>query len=282
MTPQLDKRYRFSAANILGVGIDAVDMSMTVEVIESAVMDGRKGYVCVAGVHGVMEAFRDRNIALVFANAFLVVPDGMPTVWIGHLQGLEQMDRVFGPDLMRLLIARSETTGFSHFLCGGDYGVAEELRDTLQQEFPLARIVGTYTPPFRNMTTAEEHWLVEILNDLNPDIVWVGLSTPKQEKFMARLMPRLAPTVMIGVGAAFDFHTGRIKDSPAWVKQSGLQWCHRLMQEPSRLWKRYLVNNSQFLYEIGMQLTGMKHFDPPSRSGDVHISREAATTRDPR
>jgi len=282
MTPQLDKRYRFSAANILGVGIDAVDMSMTVDVIESAVMDGRKGYVCVAGVHGVMEAFRDRNIALVFANAFLVVPDGMPTVWIGHLQGLEQMDRVFGPDLMRLLIARSETTGFSHFLCGGDYGVAEELRDTLQQEFPLARIVGTYTPPFRNMTTAEEHWLVEILNDLNPDIVWVGLSTPKQEKFMARLMPRLAPTVMIGVGAAFDFHTGRIKDSPAWVKQSGLQWCHRLMQEPSRLWKRYLVNNSQFLYEIGMQLTGMKHFDPPSRSGDVHISREAATTRDPR
>jgi len=281
MTPQLDKRYRFSAANILGVGIDAVDMAMTVEVIESAVMDGRKGYVCVAGVHGVMEAFRDRNIALVFANAFLVVPDGMPTVWIGHLQGLEQMDRVFGPDLMLQLIARSETTGFSHFLCGGDYGVAEELRHTLQQEFPLARIVGTYTPPFRNMTTAEEHWLVEMLNDLNPDIVWVGLSTPKQEKFMARLMPRLSPTVMIGVGAAFDFHTGRIKDSPAWVKQSGLQWCHRLMQEPSRLWKRYLVNNSQFLYEIGMQFTGMKHFDPPRRSGDVHIPQEAAT-RDPR
>ncbi len=280
MTPQLDEKYGFSAANILGVGIDAVDMAMTVEVIESAVMDGRKGYVCVAGVHGVMEAFRDRNIALVFANAFLVVPDGMPTVWIGHLQGLEQMDRVFGPDLMLQLIARSETTGFSHFLCGGDYGVAEELRHSLQQKFPLARIVGTYTPPFRNMTTAEEHWLVEMLNDLNPDIVWVGLSTPKQEKCMARLMPRLSPTVMIGVGAAFDFHTGRIKDSPAWVKQSGLQWCHRLMQEPSRLWKRYLVNNSQFLYEICMQLTGMKHFDPPSRSG-VHISQEAAT-RDPR
>jgi len=279
--PQLSEGFRFPGANILGLRIDAVNMSMAVETVESAVKNKRNGYVCVAGVHGVMEAFRDRDLASMFANAFLVVPDGMPTIWVGHLQGLRQMERVFGPDLMLELIARSQTTGFSHFLCGGDYGVAEELRHTLQQEFPLARIVGTYTPPFHSMTSEEEDQLVEKLNHLTPDIVWVGLSTPKQEKFMARLQSRVPPTVMIGVGAAFDFHTGRIKDSPAWVKRSGLQWCHRLMQEPSRLWKRYLVNNSQFLYEIGMQFTGMKHFDPPRRSGDVHIPQEAAT-RDPR
>jgi N-acetylglucosaminyldiphosphoundecaprenol N-acetyl-beta-D-mannosaminyltransferase len=280
MTPRSTDRYRFPSANILGVGIDAVNMSMAVEAVESAVTAKRKGYVCVTGVHGVMEAFRDRELALVFEHALLVVPDGMPTVWIGRLQGLDSMDRVFGPDLMLELIDRSQMTGFSHFLCGGNSGVAEGLRRTLQQHFPLATIVGTYTPPFREMTTEEEHQLVEKLTDLSPDIIWIGLSTPKQEHFMARFQSLLSPIVMIGVGAAFDFHTGRIKDSPTWVKRSGLQWCHRLMQEPSRLWKRYLVNNSQFLYEIGMQLTGLKHFDPPRRSG-AYKSQQAAT-RDPR
>jgi|SRR5450755_538333 N-acetylglucosaminyldiphosphoundecaprenol N-acetyl-beta-D-mannosaminyltransferase len=281
MTPQFNNRSRFPSANILGVGIDAVNMSMAVEAVESAIADKRKGYVCVTGVHGVMEAFRDRDLAVVFDQAFLVVPDGMPTVWIGRLQGFNAMDRVFGPDLMLELIDRSQTTGFSHFLCGGGYGVAEDLRRTLQQNFPLARIVGTFTPPFRDMTTEEEHQLIEKLTDLSPDIMWIGLSTPKQEHFMARFQSQLSPMIMIGVGAAFDFHTGRIKDSPAWVKRSGLQWCHRLMQEPSRLWRRYLVNNSQFVCHIGMQLTGLKHFASPKRSGDAYTSQEAAT-RDPR
>lgn len=277
MTPQFSDRHRFPSANILGIRIDAVNMPMAVEAVESAVANRRKGYVCVAGVHGVMEAFREPDLALVFANAFLVVPDGMPTVWIGHLQGLNKMERVFGPDLMLQLISRSQNTGFSHFLCGGDYGVVEELQLTLQQQFPFARFVGTYTPPFRNMTSEEEHQLVEKLNNLNPDIVWVGLSTPKQEKFMARFWPFLKPMVLIGVGAAFDFHTGHIKDSPTWVKRSGLQWCHRLIQEPSRLWKRYLVNNSQFLCYIGIQLMGLRRFDPPTVSDDSYTPPEAAT-----
>jgi N-acetylglucosaminyldiphosphoundecaprenol N-acetyl-beta-D-mannosaminyltransferase len=277
MTLQVNEDFQLPIANILGLRVDAVNMTMAVESIESTVANGQKGYVCVAGVHGVMEAFRNHELALVFANAFLVVPDGMPTVWIGHLQGLKHMERVFGPDLMLKLIARSQATGFSHFLCGGDYGVAEELRHSLQKRFPRARIVGTYTPPFHNLTAEEEHQFVERLKDLSPDIIWIGLSTPKQEKFMARLQSRLPPVVMIGVGAAFDFHTGRIKDSPAWVKRSGLQWCHRLMQEPSRLWKRYLVNNSQFLYYICLQLSGLRRFEPPSFSRDLSGSAEAAT-----
>ncbi len=277
MTPQFCDDFGLLSANVLGLRVDAVNMTMATEAIESAVANKQKEYVCVAGVHGVMEAFRDHDLAVVFANAFLVVPDGMPTVWIGHLQGHRHMQRVFGPDLMLELIARSQATGFSHFLCGGNYGVAEELRLSLQKRFPRARIAGTYTPPFHNLTRAEENQLVERLKDLRPDIIWIGLSTPKQEKFMARLHSRLPPVVMIGVGAAFDFHTGRIKDSPAWVKRSGLQWCHRLMQEPSRLWKRYLVNNSQFLFYIGMQLSGFRHFDPPMRSSDVCASLETST-----
>lgn len=266
MTPQLNEGSPSPRANVLGLRIDAVNMTTAVEAIEHAAASGYKGYVCVAGVHGVMEAFRDRDLARVFADAFLVVPDGMPTVWIGHLQGFTQMDRVFGPDLMLELVGRSQTNGLSHFLCGGVDGVAENLGRTLQRAFPLARIVGTYTPPFRSMTTAEEDQLVEMLNSLSPDIVWVGLSTPKQESLMARLQSRLSPMVMIGVGAAFDFHTGRIKDSPGWVKRSGMQWCHRLIQEPSRLWKRYLVNNSQFLVYMAMQFSGLRRFDPPRLS----------------
>lgn len=281
MTPQFNEDLGLLRANILGLRVDAVNMTMAVEAIESAIANKQTGYVCVAGVHGVMEAFRNHDLALVFANAFLVVPDGMPTVWIGHLQGLKHMQRVFGPDLMLELISRSQATGFSHFLCGGNDGVAEELRLSLQKRFPRARIVGTYTPPFRNLTPDEEHQFVERLKDLRPDIIWIGLSTPKQEKIMAHLQSRLPPVVMIGVGAAFDFHTGYIKDSPAWVKRSGLQWCHRLMQEPSRLWKRYLVNNSQFLYYTSMQLSGFRHFDPPTRFSDVYASLET-TTRDSR
>jgi N-acetylglucosaminyldiphosphoundecaprenol N-acetyl-beta-D-mannosaminyltransferase len=281
MTQQPSEDYRFPGANILGLRIDAINMSMAVAAVESAVTNRRGGYVCVTGVHGIMEAFRHPDLASVFANAFLVVPDGMPTVWIGHRQGLNDMKRVFGPDLMLELIDRSQVTDFSHFLCGGDYGVAEELQHTLQQRFPFAAIVGTYTPPFRSMTPEEEHQLIEKLTDLSPDIVWVGLSTPKQERFMARLKSLLPPMVLIGVGAAFDFHTGRIKDSPAWVKRSGLQWFHRLMQEPSRLWKRYLVNNSQFLFYLAMQLSDSRRFDPPSFSSDISRSREAPT-REPR
>ena len=279
MTPQFYEGFDLLSANILGLRVDAVNMAMAVKAIESAVENKQKAYVCVTGVHGVMEALRNHDLALVFANAFLVVPDGMPTVWIGHLQGLKHMQRVFGPDLMFELFARSQATGFSHFLCGGNYGVADELRHSLQRRFPRARIVGTYTPPFHSLTPEEEHEFVEKLKHLRPHIIWIGLSTPKQEKFMARLQSRLPPVVMIGVGAAFDFHTERIKDSPAWVKRSGLQWCHRLMQEPSRLWKRYLVNNSQFLYYMAMQLSGFRHFDPPMRSSDVHTSLKA-TTRD--
>ncbi len=248
-------------ANILGVGVHATDVDSAVALIEAAVARKRRGYVCAAGVHGVMEAQRDRSLLPVFANALLVVPDGMPTVWMGRWQGLRTMQRVFGPDLMLAVMRRSEATGISHFLYGGDHGVAQQLRDVLLRRFPAAKILGTYTPPFRPLTSGEESDLVATIARLHPDIVWVGLSTPKQERFMAEYASRLNTTLMIGVGAAFDFHTGRIHDSPRWVKLSGLQWLHRLLQEPSRLWKRYLLNNPKFMFQAALQLTGLKRYD---------------------
>jgi len=250
---------RSQRANVLGVGVDAVDMQSVVDIIAGAVASGTKGYVCATGVHGVMEARRDGLMRQVLADALLVVPDGMPTVWMGRLQGFRWMQRVFGPDLM--LAAIGAMQGCSHFLYGGAEGVAEELEASLRGRFPGVNIVGTYTPPFRPLNADEREQLRALLQPLRPDITWVGLSTPKQELFMAEYLPRLDTTVMIGVGAAFDYHTGRLKDSPAWVKQLGWQWLHRLAQEPRRLWKRYLLNNPAFVSQAVLQLTGLRRFD---------------------
>jgi N-acetylglucosaminyldiphosphoundecaprenol N-acetyl-beta-D-mannosaminyltransferase len=253
-----------SRANVLGVGVDAVDMAAAVEAIARAVANRRKGYICATGVHGVMEAQRDPALRNIFAKALLVVPDGMPTVWMGHLQGFQQMRRVFGPDLMLAVFGDASLRQCSHFLLGGDSGVAEQLKIALCRRFPDSNVVGTYTPPFRQLSDPEQRELRAAIDRLRPDIVWVGLSTPKQERFMAEYLPQLNTTLMIGVGAAFDFHTGRLKDSPAWVKQLGMQWAHRLVQEPSRLWKRYLVNNPAFLAKAALQISGVRRFEPLS------------------
>jgi N-acetylglucosaminyldiphosphoundecaprenol N-acetyl-beta-D-mannosaminyltransferase len=238
-------------------------------------LEGRRnGYVCLIGVHGIMEAQRDPNLAQVYARATLMVPDGTPTVWVGRWQGFRKMQRVAGPDLMLEIFRRKEFAGRAHFLYGGKAGVAEELRERLTQRFPWARIVGAYTPPFRDLTLEEEESLTARIREAKPDIIWVGISTPKQERFMMRLLPSLDSTLMFGVGAAFDFHTGRIKDSPQWVKQAGLQWLHRLIQEPRRLFWRYLRNNSTFLWHITLQLTGLRTYPQtkvdPAFSGRPH------------
>ena len=228
--------------------------------VRLALGSGRKGYICLAGVHGIMEARRDEELRSIFANAYLAAPDGMPTVWIGHLQGLSHMRRVFGPDLMLEVLSRREFSDYTHFFCGGAPGIAEHLRAAMLHRFPWVSIVGTYTPPFRAMTTVEENELVEQIRRLKPDMIWVGLSTPKQERFMARYLPMLETNLMVGVGAAFLYHTGAIKDSPVWVKRAGLQWLHRLLQEPSRLWRRYLVNVPLFLFHAGMQVIGLRRY----------------------
>jgi len=182
----------------------------------------------------------------------------MPMTWVGRLQGFEQMDRVFGPDFMMEMCRRSAARGYRHFLYGGRRGVAEALGEILESRFPGLRVVGTYTPPFRRLNAEEESALADQVLRLRPHIVWVGLSTPKQERFMAEFVDRLQVPMLVGVGAAFDIHAGRIGDCSPWIKRAGLQWFHRLMQEPRRLWKRYLVNNPAFLWEIAMQFAGLR------------------------
>jgi N-acetylglucosaminyldiphosphoundecaprenol N-acetyl-beta-D-mannosaminyltransferase len=243
--------------NVLGVGVSATNMAHLLRDVESALSNGQKGYVCVTGVHGVMEAQRDKAFRAILNNSFANTPDGMPTVWVGRLTGHSAMRRVFGPELMLEVCAKSVEKGWTHFLYGGGPGVVESLKGTLERRFPGIRIVGTYTPPFRPLSEAEDRELVRTFAAVKPDLCWVGLSTPKQERFMAEYSDKLETKLMFGVGAAFDYHTGRIEDAPVWMKEAGLQWFHRLCQDPKRLWRRYLRNNPEFLVRITAQMLGL-------------------------
>jgi len=259
----------FPRVNVLGVGVHAINMQQSVSYLIEAALRRQKGYVCVTGVHGVMEAQNDARFRDILNRSLLTTPDGMPTVWVGKTAGHAAMGRVFGPDLMLNLCDASITRGLKHFLFGGAPSVAEELKRNLQHRFRGLQIVGTYTPPFRALNTDEQSQLAEQVKTAQPDFFWVGLSTPKQERFMAEYLPKLDTTVMLGVGAAFDLHTGRMKDSPDWIKSAGLQWGHRLLQDPQRLWKRYLVNNPKFIAAITAQLLGIRRYSLPTHTEPI-------------
>ncbi|HEV2320206.1 MAG TPA: WecB/TagA/CpsF family glycosyltransferase, partial [Verrucomicrobiae bacterium] len=190
--------------NVLGVGVSVLNLPAAVDQIAEAIRNRRKGYICVTGVHGVMEAQSDAAFRAILNRAFLCTPDGMPMVWAGRMAGHSEMGRVYGPDLMLELCAWSREHPCRHFFFGGAAGVAEELAKRLMARFPGMQIAGTFTPPFRALTPSEQSELRQRVEAARPDIFWVGLSTPKQEKFMAEYLPVLDATLMIGVGAAFD------------------------------------------------------------------------------
>lgn len=246
---------RFSpCADVLGVRVSAIDLETGVRAAEQAIDAGHQGYICVTGVHGVMEAQSDPELLRVLNEAMINTPDGMPMSWVGWLQGFRRMDRVYGPDFMAAMCRLSIARGYRHFLYGGKPGVAQMLKQALESRFSGLQVTGTYTPPFRELTVQEEQELIAQVRASRAHIIWVGLSTPKQEKFMARYHTRLGVPLMVGVGAAFDIHTGRVQDAPLWMKRSGLQWLHRLAQEPRRLGPRYLSSNPRFIMKVSMQL----------------------------
>lgn len=247
--------------NILGVGISAINMDMALHTIEGWIARCEPHYVCVTGVHGVMESQRDATLRRIHNAAGLVTPDGMPLVWTSRALGLRHVQRVYGPDLMLAVCERSAMQGYRHFLYGGAPGVADKLASCLRCLFPGIAIAGTYCPPFRSLTPAEDLAVVEQLNTVQPDIVWVGLSTPKQERWMATHVQRLRAPVLIGVGAAFDFLAGVKRQAPRWMQHSGLEWLFRLMLEPRRLWRRYLINNPWFLWLLFLAALGQKRYE---------------------
>jgi|SRR6185437_16121453 len=246
-------------ANLLGVEIDALNMALALSLIAERLRNGPKGYVCAVSVHGVLEAMRNKAVADALAQAAIALPDGTPTVWVGRLQGCRVMDHVTGPAIMREIFRRAEFRSYSHFFYGGQPGVAEELAAGLLRQYPWVNVVGTYTPPFRDLTADEELQLISSINQLNPDIVWVGISTPRQDLFMRKILPHIHTRLMFGVGAAFDFLTGRIRNCPPWMKRAGLHWLHRLAQDPRRLWRRNL-GNMTFLWYVALQLSRLRAY----------------------
>ncbi|HMH14251.1 MAG TPA: WecB/TagA/CpsF family glycosyltransferase [Edaphobacter sp.] len=249
-----------SRVNILGVGVSAISLDEAVDRTEAFLGGDTQGYVCVTGVHGIMEAQPDSEFRRILNRSFLTTPDGMPTVWLGKVHGFKSMTRVYGPDYMVAVCGRSVDRGYRHFLYGGKPGVAEELRAELIRRFPGIQIAGTYTPPFRPLNQQEEDELKIQLADSRADILWCGLSTPKQERFMASYQGRLPVQLMVGVGAAFDLLSGNLSEAPDWMKNAGLQWFYRLIKEPRRLWRRYLGNNPRFAWLTFLQFSKIRTF----------------------
>lgn len=237
-------------ADVLGVGISAIDMDMAVSEILRWIRERERHYVCVTGVHGVMESLGDTALRDIHNASGLTTPDGMPMVWASHRAGFHHVRRVYGPDLMLALCSEAQERGIGCFFYGGGPGVAERLGSQLLTLFPRLRIVGTWTPPFRELTAHEDEEIVKNINASGADLVWVGLSTPKQERWMAQHVDRLRAPALLGVGAAFDIHAGTVPQAPLWMQQRGLEWAYRLSREPRRLWRRYLYNNPRFIAAI--------------------------------
>lgn len=246
--------------NVLGVGVNALNLDAAYKRVIDAAGQTTPGYVCFCDVNSVSCAQRDPKHLAALNHSFLTTPDGMPLVWLGKRAGHKTIGRVYGPDLMLEVCRATEGTELTHFFYGGSVGTAEALAISLQARFPKLKIIGTHCPPFRPLTPNEAAELEKQIHKIQPSFFWVGLSTPKQEAFMAEYSPRLSVPVMLGVGAAFDFLSGRIAQAPRWVQRSGFEWFWRLCAEPRRLAPRYFKNNPVFVLRVFAQLTDLKKY----------------------
>jgi N-acetylglucosaminyldiphosphoundecaprenol N-acetyl-beta-D-mannosaminyltransferase len=242
------------SAEILSVPLALTDYERTMDWIDAMVDARQPSYVTAAAVHLVMVAQEEPETRAAVLGATLAVPDGQPLVWALRALGHPHASRVYGPELMARYCARSVHTGRRLYLYGGRHqGALVQLALNLRRRFPGVKIVGGYSPPYRNLTPEEEIWVVNDINRAQPDVVWVGTGQPKQEKWMASMRDRLEAPVLIGVGAAFDFHAGLIPQAPQWMQDLGLEWTFRLAHEPRRLWRRYARYNPRFLAGFARQ-----------------------------
>jgi N-acetylglucosaminyldiphosphoundecaprenol N-acetyl-beta-D-mannosaminyltransferase len=237
-----------ASVEILGVPLALTDYERTIEWMDATIATGQRGYVCVAAVHTVMACQEDPELRAAVLGSDLTVPDGQPLVWAMNALGHDLSSRVYGPDLMARYCERAALTGARMFLYGGrNQGALVQLALNLRTRYPGLNIVGGYAPPFRALTGEEEDFVLDEINRSQADVVWIGIGVPKQEKWMAAMRDRLRAPVLVGVGAAFDFHAGLVSQAPGWMQSMGLEWAYRLLQEPGRLWRRYLRYNPRFV-----------------------------------
>lgn len=235
--------------SILGTNINVTDMEETLSYIGTRLEELRGAYICVSNVHTTVMAYEDEAYRLVQNSAAMALPDGKPLSLVSRRRGFPRAERVSGPDLMPKLLERSAAQGWSHYFYGGRPETLALLRKKLQERFPAVRIAGMEAPPFRPPTWEEDEQTVERIRAARPDFIWVGLGAPKQENWMYGHRGKL-PGLMIGVGAAFDFYAGTVKRAPQWMQSCSLEWLYRLLQDPKRLWKRYVVTNSKFVWYL--------------------------------
>ncbi len=242
-------------SDVIGAKIDVVYWGGAIATLLRWAAARESRYVCACNVHSVVTAQRDERLAASLRGADMVVPDGAPVAWLMRKTGVDAQQRVSGPDLMWRYFAAAATYGEAIFLLGGTEDTLERLQARIQATFPGLRVSGAYSPPFRALSAEEDAALVRMLNDSGATTVWVSLGCPKQETWMAEHRERVR-SVMIGVGAAFGFHAGTVKRAPEWMQRLSLEWLHRLLSEPGRLWRRYLTTNTLFIVAAARQLLG--------------------------
>ncbi len=239
---------------ILGVPLALTDYDRTMDWIDAMIARRERGYIIPAAVHAVMVAQEDRTTRDAVLGGALSVPDGQPLVWAMKLLGHSDASRVYGPELMARYCERAARNGTRMFLYGGrNQGALVQLALNLRRRYPGIKIVGGYSPPYRDLDDEERTAVADEINRSGADVVWVGIGQPKQEKWMAQMQSSLDAPVMIGVGAAFDFHAGLVPQAPAWMQSVGLEWVYRLAHEPRRLWRRYARYNPRFVLGFARQ-----------------------------
>jgi N-acetylglucosaminyldiphosphoundecaprenol N-acetyl-beta-D-mannosaminyltransferase len=246
-------------ANILGVGVDAIKMETAVRYIQRMIDEKDNGYISVVPAHTVMECQHDEDLRNIVNRGTLATPDGMSIVWLMKLRGFAQVERVYGPDLLLAAGRFGLSYGWRHFFYGGLAGVGQELSVKLQARLPGLKVAGIHSPPFRPLEEDEDERIISEINASKADIIWVGLSSPKQEFWMADHLGKIIAPVMVGVGAAFDFLSGRKPQAPRWMQRSGFEWLFRMITEPRRLWPRYRQYPKFGLLALA-QLLGIRDF----------------------
>ncbi len=253
--PRLSEVTAPPTVDVLGVQLALTDYDETLDWIDAMIATQTRGYLCACNVHTVMASREDPELQDALEQASINVPDGQPLVWAMNALGYSLPGRVYGPELMSRACERAVDLGHRFYLYGGrNQGALVQLALNLRRRFPGVRIVGGYSSPHRPLTEEEETAIVEEINHSRADVVWAGIGVPKQEKWMARMRPELAAPVLIGVGAAFDFHAGLVPQAPSWIQERGFEWAYRLAQEPRRLWKRYLRYNPKFVGAFAAQM----------------------------
>lgn len=239
--------------DILRVTFDLIDYDDAAETIERWRQTGQRRYVAMVNPYSMVQCHRDRQFLQAIDRADMKLPDGVGIILAANLLGYRHQGRVTGPMLMLKLCDWGRRYGYRHYFYGAGRGVPEKLAAQLAKKYPGLKIAGAYSPAFRALTSQETDRIIEMINSSHPDIVWVGLGTAKQEKWMAEHIRKIKAPIMIGVGAAFDFHSGRVKWAPGWVRKLGLEWAYRLIQDPKRMWRRNL-DSLVFLTKVTYQL----------------------------